>query len=380
MRVLVDSIPMTGLLTGIARYLRNLYTAMESLDGIETSYFNGKAVAGVMPPLADSQSWQQKTQYARKLPPPLVFAIRSARWLRYEYYLTKACRVSKPAFDLYHETAFTPAKLTGVPTIFSVYDLSLRRYRETHPKERVWMFEYFIKTRLCYASHILTISDFIRREIIDEFNISPSMVSSVPLAPDPQFVPCDENHLMQTKQKYNLPESYLLFVSSLEPRKNIDVLVQALLAADTDIPLVMVGWQGWGEKRWLDLIDRNHLADRIILTGHVPDHDLKAFYTGARAMIYPSLYEGFGLPIIEAMACNCPVICSNAASMPEVAGEAAMFIDPAGSDELARCIEILVYDTKIHNEFVEKGRRRAACFSWEKTAKQTLDVFKKVAG
>lgn len=377
MRILVNAAPMTGLLTGIARYLRNLYGTMNAMDQVDTSYIVGRTTFDTMPPLADSVKWQQATGAVRKLPDPVVFGLRAARWLKYEYHLNQLCE--KKQFSVYHETAFTPAKLRSVPTVYSVYDLSLRRYRETHPRERVWLFEYFIKTRLKYARHILTISEFIRQEIIDEFKVSPSMVTAVPLAPDPLFVPCNDVLVEKVKQKYNLPQSYLLFVSSLEPRKNIDLLIEALEISDTDIPLVLVGWQGWGEKCWLEKIKSPNLRKRIIITGHVPDHDLSAVYTGAQALVYPSLYEGFGLPIVEAMACHCPVICSNRASMPEVAGDAAILIDPARSDELAMAIDTMVHDTDVRRACVEKGVRQAASFTWDHTAQKTLEVFKKAA-
>jgi glycosyltransferase involved in cell wall biosynthesis len=379
MKILVDAIPMTGLLTGIARYLRNLYTAMGPLTQTDVSYFDGRTATTAMPPLADSAGWQQATSAIRRLPDPLVFGLRAAHWFRYEYYLNSLCRRSAPGFSVYHETAFTPARLSRVPTVYSVYDLSLRRYSHTHPKERVWLFEYFIKTRLRYAAHILTISEFIRQEIIDEFKVPSSMVTAVPLAPDPLFFPCSAGEVKQVRQRYRLPESYLLFVSSLEPRKNIDLLIDALAIARTDIPLVLVGWQGWGKKHWLDKIADSRLKNRIFFTGHVPDHDLKAVYTGACALVYPSLYEGFGLPIVEAMACRCPVICSNAASMPEVAGDAALFIDPRDTSGMVRAIETIVHDSQLRRDLVEKGVCRAAGFTWDKTAKQTLEVFRQVA-
>jgi alpha-1,3-rhamnosyl/mannosyltransferase len=377
MKILIDAIPMTGLLTGIARYLRNLYQAVDRLSLAETAYFDGRDLFDRMPPMADSGQWQQMTQSVRRLPDPLVFALRAARWHRYEQRLNRICR-GTPRFSLYHETAFTPARLTAVPTVFSVYDLSLRRYRHTHPRERVWMFEYFIKTRLKYARHMLTISEFIRQEIMDEFKVPASRVSSVPLAPDPVFAPAAPGAVAQVRQRYGLPEEYLVFVSSLEPRKNIDLLIEALAAARTDIPLVLVGWHGWGDKAWLEKVHKSRLKDRILFTGHVPDPDLPAVYTGAAALVYPSLYEGFGLPILEAMACGCPVICSNAASMPEAAGDAALYIDPGDTDSLVHAIDTLVPDTGARQTLKTLGLARAKQFTWEKTARQTLDVFHSV--
>jgi len=368
---------MTGLLTGIARYLRNLYGTMTLMNQVDLTYFNGKTPVISMPPLAPSERWQQAARAGRNLPDPILFGLRAAHRLKYEYKLNRLC--GKKTFDLYHETGFTPAKFSLIPTVYSIYDLSLRRYRETHPRERVWLFEYFIKTRLQYARHILTISEFVRQEIIEEFHVPPSMVTAVPLAPDSLFVPCSAGRVKTIRMKYNLPASYLLFVSSLEPRKNIDLLMKSLQAAATDIPLVLVGWHGWGDKQWLETIKEKNFSNPVHIIGHVPDHDLPAIYTGAAALVYPSLYEGFGLPIVEAMACGCPVICSNAAGMPEVAGDAAVLIDPAGSDELAHAIDTVVHDTEMRAELVKKGFHRAAGFSWDHTAAETLDVFKRAA-
>jgi len=272
-----------------------------------------------------------------------------------------------------------PARIPSTVSIYSIYDLSLRRYSETHPRERVWFFEYFIKKRLASASHILTISEFIRQEIIAEFKVPPEMVTAIPLAADPMFSPSKPADVKKIKAKYNLPESYLLFVGSLEPRKNIDLLIDAMGKLKSDIPLVLVGWNGWGDKDWKGKIQKLGLANRIFRTGHLPDEDLKEIYSGAAALVYPSLYEGFGLPIVEAMACGCPVICSNAASMPEVAGNAAILIDPSSSDELAEGLGKILNDTEFRQMLVKRGLDQAASFSWEETARKTFNLFKKVS-
>jgi len=377
MNLLVNAVPMSGLLTGISRYLRNLYTHISALQGADISYFLKGKVLPAMPPMADSSRWQQMAGAARKLPPPIIFGLRAGKFLSHEQRLARICTPQK--FSLYHETAFTPSKLTGVPTVFSLYDLSLIKYRQTHPKERVWLFDYFIKSRLPFARHILTISEFIRQEIIDELKVPAAMVTAVPLAQDPIFTPARSEDIHNVRQTYGLPGSYLLFVGSLEPRKNIDLLIDALSMAKTDIPLVLAGWEGWGEKLWLEKLKNKKLAKRIYFTGHVPDTDLKAVYSGAQALVYPSLYEGFGLPIVEAMACGCPVICSNAASMPEVAGNAACFIDPKESADLACALDLMVHDTKLRQDYISKGLARAARFSWDKTARETFELFRQVA-
>ncbi len=376
MKILVDAQPMTGLLTGIARYLRNMYTVMSEIKQAEISYLTGKKLVHNMPPLADTEKWQKTTNAVWKLPDPVVFGLRALFWLNYERRLSRVTRAE--SFDLYHETAFIPAKQTHTPTVYSIYDLSLRRFRETHPRERVWFFEYFIKRRLKFADHILTISEFIRQEIIEEFNVPPEMVTAVPLAPDPLFGPRASDQVKNVKIHYNLPESYLLFVSSLEPRKNVGLLIKAMQSIKADIPLVIVGWQGWGEKDWLEKVKSKGLLNRIYLTGHVHDEHLAEIYNGATALVYPSIYEGFGLPIVEAMACGCPVICSNAASMPEVAGDAALLIDPQDSDNLASAIETVVMDSKVRDDLIIKGQTQAKSFCWERTARETLEVFQRV--
>ena len=378
MKILIDAIPITGLLTGIARYLRNLYTAMEGVRDIELFYFNGKKVTSIMPPMADAAKWQSMTQAIWRLPDPAVFSLRALHWLNYERRLRRVS--SFQDFDIYHETAFVPAKIPALYSVYSIYDLSLRFYRETHPRERVWFFEYFIKNRLKYAGHILTISEFIRKEIISELNVPPEKVTAIPLAADPLFCPCADREIEESKRRYHLPESYLLFVGSLEPRKNIDILIDAMGKLKHPIPLVLVGWSAWGDKMWMEKIASRGLLSRIFVTGHLPDSDLKGIYSGATALVYPSFYEGFGLPILEAMACGCPVICSNVASMPEVAGDAARLFDPHNSDELALTIETILEDSELRRGMIEKGYQQNALFSWANTAEKTVALYRRLKG
>jgi len=377
MKIIVNAAPMTGLLTGIARYLRNLYIRMARMKQVEISYLTKKKLVHSLPPLADTIKWQKRTAAVWNLPDQIIFGLQSLRWMKYESLLRKNCR--KNVFDLYHETGFVPAKQPDIPTVYSIYDLSLRRYSDTHPRERVWFFEHFIKRRMPFATHILTISEFIRQEIIEEFKVPAEMVTTIPLAPDPIFSLCSAEEVKKIKQQYKLPQSYLLFVSSLEPRKNIDLLIEAMHKISVDIPLVLVGWHGWGDKDWLEKIKSPKLKNRIHIIGHVPDEHLAEIYNGAMALVYPSLYEGFGLPIVEAMACGCPVICSNTASMPEAAGDAALFINPKKSEELSSAIESVVLDEEIRKDLINKGHAQAKRFSWERTARKTLDVFKKVS-
>jgi glycosyltransferase involved in cell wall biosynthesis len=171
-----------------------------------------------------------------------------------------------------------------------------------------------------------------------------------------------------------------LFVGTLEPRKNLSLLIRALTISKTKIPLILAGWQGWGDKKWKQLIADPKLHRRIFFAGHVDDETLACLYTGASAFVFPSLYEGFGLPILEAMACGCPVICSNAASLPEVAGDAAFQLDPTDAEGLAHALDSVLTDSTLRRSMIQKGIERAQQFSWKETAAKTLEVFTRVAG
>lgn len=376
MKILVNSMPMEGLLTGICRYLRNMYAEMARLPDTDISYFSALPARRQMPGLADSAKWSKTTAAVWKLPDPAIFALRSLHWLRYEGWLRRACR--QQHYDVYHETAFVPAAMTAVPTVYSVYDLSLIHYRDKHPRERVWFYEFFHKRRMRYASHILTISEFIRGEICDTFRLPPEAVTAVPLAPDPLFTPRPLDQVQKARRRFELPQDYFLFVGSLEPRKNLALFIQALERSHTDACAVLVGWEGWGDKSWLATAQRADLAKRIILTGYVDDSTLAALYSGAQALVYPSLYEGFGLPILEAMSCGCPVICANCASMPEVAGDAARLIDPFDADDLATALDEMAEESA-RTAWRTKGFARAQEFSWARTALLTRELFAAVA-
>jgi alpha-1,3-rhamnosyl/mannosyltransferase len=373
--LLVNALPLTGRLTGIARYVRSLYTAIEASGQARVGYFDGREVVGTMPAQDSRPSRITKSDRLRRLPAPLAFPLRVGHWLRFEHRLQRAVARHRPA--LYHETGFFPAAV-DLPVVHTIYDLSLRRWPETHPRERVWFYEFFIRRRLHEAAHILTISEYVRREILEEFRLPERMVTAIPLAPDPHFFPRSATKQEGIRRRLGLDGPYLLFVGTLEPRKNIGLLIDALALSRHDLPLVLAGWAGWGDKTWLQRLKQRGLDRRVILGGHVGEEDLACLYSGALALVYPSLYEGFGLPILEAMACGCPVVCANSACLPETAGGAAMLVDPHEAEELAAALDQLVENETLQGEMSERGRRRAALFTWEKTARRTLAVFSAV--
>jgi len=377
MNILVNAIPLTNLKTGISRYVHSLYAELEKVSGVSAFYITNAGFSSQMPALAEPASWTRRTAWIWRLPDIVVTAVRSAYWLNYERRVRNRCAAH--ACDLYHETGFVPVAMQSTPVVYTLYDLSLMRYREEHPRERVWFFNLFFKRRLPYAAHIITISEFMRTEIINELQIRPERVTAIPLASDSAFFPRQPVDVAKMLDVRRLPKEYILFVGTLEPRKNLALLIKALTLTNSKIPLILAGWQGWGDKTWRQELSARGLDKRVFITGYVDEETLACLYSGALAFVYPSFYEGFGLPVLEAMACGCPVVCSRAASLPEVAGNAALLIDPANPADLARALERLLGDEQMRRDLRAQGAQRARAFTWEKTALQTREIFREIS-
>jgi alpha-1,3-rhamnosyl/mannosyltransferase len=377
MHIIVNALPLTGLLTGISRYVRCLYSQVQQLPDMQVSYFNGTHALQEMPRQAEPGSWSRRTERIWGLPDAVVLSARSLHWLNFERLMRKACRQNH--FSIYHETAFVPVAISDIPVVYTLHDLSLIKHSSKHPRERVWFFKLFFKRRLPYATHIITVSEFMRNEIIEDLKIHPDAITAIHEAPDPGFCPRSKEKITQMLEHNEWPREYILFVGTLEPRKNIAVLIKALARMKNKIPLILAGWQGWGDKQWLNEIKKLGLDKRIYIANYVDEETLACLYSGAHAFVYPSVYEGFGLPVLEAMACGCPVVCSNVSSLPEVAGDAALYITPHDHDELAHTLDMVIGDDSIKEVLIERGLLRAQQFSWQKTAQQTVNLFMKIA-
>jgi glycosyltransferase involved in cell wall biosynthesis len=204
---------------------------------------------------------------------------------------------------------------------------------------------------------------------------------------NPRFRPAGPEALAAVRQKYDLPERFILYVGTIEPRKNLTALLEAYAAlmerlsvcdlrpALSDVRLVIVGKKGWLYEGFFRRLHELGLEDRVLFTGYVPDEDLPAIYSAADLFVFPSLYEGFGLPVLEAMACGTPVIASNASSLPEVAGEAGIMIAPHDVRGLAEAMERLLMDKQLRAELRARGLERAKQFTWERAAAMTLEVY-----
>jgi len=269
---------------------------------------------------------------------------------------------------------------TGIVTI---HDLSVFRFPETHPAERLRAFERDFPHSLARASHIITDSDTVRRELIAEFGLSDSNVTAVPLGVAEDFQPRDPAQVHANLAALGLqPGHYGLCVSTLEPRKKIAELIRAWSALPvsvrTSTPLVLAGAKGWLNEQLHAEIRDGVAAGWLLHLGYVPDTILPALYAGACLFVYPSSYEGFGLPPLEAMASGVPVLVANRSCLPEICSDAAGYIDPDDVSGFSNAISEALTDSAWRTAARERGLQRAAGFTWDKCAAMTASIYSSV--
>ena len=279
------------------------------------------------------------------------------------------------SFDIYIEPNFIPISQINASFIISiVHDFSFHLYPEWHPKERISFFKEHFWKNIKRADKIVVVSDFILKQAVS-FGIPKEKLTRIYCGLDHSlFKIYRKEELAKTKRKYKLPDKFILFVGSIEPRKNLISILKAYsILPDSlkkEYQLILVGFSGWKNKEIMKEIKKQNI--RYI--GYVSEEDLAKIYNLAKIFIYPSLYEGFGLPPIEAMACGCPTIVSNIASIPEVCGDASFYVDPFDINDIAKGILKVLKSEDLRNELIAKGLKRARRFCWEKTAKQILSL------
>ncbi|HEV3141559.1 MAG TPA: glycosyltransferase [Vicinamibacterales bacterium] len=271
-----------------------------------------------------------------------------------------------------------------VPTVVTIHDMSLRLYPQYHPPRRVLLNRPLVDIAARSADAIITVSETAKRDIVRLYRIDPDRVNVVYEAAAPAFHPVDDPiELDRVRRKYGLRNRIVLYVGTIEPRKNLPTLVEAFAAGrrrgDLDHQLVCVGPYGWLSRDLDERIRRANVSDAIVLTGYVPFEDLPAIYSLAEMFVYPSMYEGFGLPVVEAMACGVPVITGRAAALAEVGGEAVEHVERLDADALAEAMATLARNQGRRRELSARGLARARRFSWEQAAKESLRVYRSVA-
>ena len=281
------------------------------------------------------------------------------------------------SFDLFHGTNYEIPFWSRRPTVVTIHDLSILFQSEVHEQRLVRRARKRLPWMAKRASKIITPSNSVKTEVCEAFGIHPGKVAVTPEAPRPVF---KRNEHPELVRRLGIERDFILFVGTIEPRKNLRRLVEAFdqMLRNTSLSpqLVIAGGQGWMMDDFVSFIKQKGMEDRVRLTGYLGDEDLCGLYSSCTAFIYPSLYEGFGLPPLEAMACGAPVITSRTPALVETVGSAARLVDPKNVDDIAQAMREMLSDNKMCEHYAELGKVHVKKFSWEQTARKTLEVYR----
>ena len=285
----------------------------------------------------------------------------------------------KHNFNLYHSPNYVLPYFSSLPSVLTIHDLLTLNCPELCQTESALYFRFFLPHSVKKAIKIIAVSDTVKKDILDHFNIPEKKVDVIYHGINHRFKKSNNEVILK---KYDLPKKYILFVGNIEPKKNLERLVQAfnLLKKDTDLPhkLVIAGKKGWKYKSVFSTITRLKIANEIIITGYIPEDDLPSVYSMSDLFAFPSLYEGFGIPPLEAMACEVPVLVSNQGALPEITGGKCLQVNPFDIHEIAQGMHRLLSDGHLRKKTVLAGIEWVKRFTWEKAAEETLSIYKQV--
>ena len=287
-----------------------------------------------------------------------------------------------PPSALYHATEHLLPRLAR-PTVLTVHDLIFAAF----PQHHTWTNRAFLRMAMPLfvraADAIIAVSRQTRQDLIDRYGTPAAKIRVIYEGIDDRFAPIGPPQVERIRQKYSPDRPYLLMVGTLEPRKNHATAMRALARlkqAGHPQRLLICGGEGWLFEPVRALVDTLDLAGDVTFAGRAPDEDLPALYAGADALLLPSLYEGFGFPVLEAMACGAPVVCANSSSLPEVAGDAALLVSPTDYEALAAALERILTEPGLADDLRRRGAAQAARFRWERCAAETVGVYREVVG
>jgi len=274
-----------------------------------------------------------------------------------------------------------PLILPYKKTVTVVPDVGYYLYPEFYGLKDILYLKYMVLLYLRKATRVIAVSHTSKKDIIKFTGVDKSKIVAIYLAVEDTFTkPLNSPFIEKVKTKYALPPQFILHVGLIYPEKNVERLIQAFAKVAEKFPhkLVLVGGFRWRYEGVFKLIEKFDLKDKVIITNWIPRSELPVFYKLADLFAFPSLYEGFGMPVLEAMTCGCPVVTSSTGATPEIAGDAALLVDPTSVDEIYKTTVRVLEDEKLREELVSKGYARAKKFSWEKSARETLSVFKEI--
>jgi glycosyltransferase involved in cell wall biosynthesis len=287
----------------------------------------------------------------------------------------------KAGFDVFHGTNFDVPFWKGRRSVVTIHDLSALLHPDKHRTRMVRRARLRLPLVVRVADVIITPTESVKREVCQRLGVKASKVTAIPSAARLGFRPMAPAKTVPIRKRLGVEDDFLLFVGTLEPRKNLLTLLKAFqqtMGSSFRSQLVIAGGEGWLMDELFAFIKKSDIADRLCLTGYLKDEDLCALYSSCKAFIYPSVYEGFGLPPLEAMACGAPVIAGRIPALQETLGKAALLVEPMDVEALVQAITGLLQDESRRSKLGSAGQQHAAKYSWEQTARLTLDVYRKL--
>ncbi|HXG13417.1 MAG TPA: glycosyltransferase family 1 protein [Gemmataceae bacterium] len=393
MRVVINQIVALGPKTGIGHYTAELLRCLRRQAGAdEIDAFPEGWVRRLRETGSHIRARLEPRSRGEPTNPPMPSAWdrlkgRALAWLR-QYDQALAARLLKTAcarrkYDLYHEPNLIPLPCDR-PTVATLHDLSVLLHPEWHPADRVAHFEKHFHRGLRHCTHFLAISEFGRQEVIRTLHVPPERVTRTYMGVRPGLGRLPDDEVAAALRRLGLPARYLLYLGTIEPRKNVLRLLQAYCALPPALrerwPLLLVGRWGWGSREVAEYFQREARHRGVIQVGYVAEEHLPAIYNGARALVFPSFYEGFGLPPVEMMACGGAVLASTAGAVAEVVGGRAHLVEPEDTDGWRAALKRVVADDdwwqSLRRGVMEAARR----FTWEACAADTLRVYRSLCG
>ena len=365
MRIGIDGLPLTQSLAGVGHYTLELATALQAgVNGDEVSVVSPRPFLNSIESIAAN-----RLRLTTEKINPITgrwWSIGLPRYLR------------RSMVDIFHGTNFEIPFQSVCPTVLTIHDLSLLLYPETHDRRRVWRARRRLPLMARKATMIITVSEAVRREVHEVLKIPMEKIQTVHSAARELFRPMEPDDCERIRTRLNITDDFILYAGTIEPRKNLPVLVRAFAEISRSKPglqLVFAGQKGWLMDEFYSVLRQSPASKEVVFTGYLHDEELCALYSSCKLFVYPSRYEGFGFPPLEAMACGAPVIAGNIPSIQEVTGSAATLVSPQSWRELADSMLELLEDAELRRQMIVAGLARAKCFSWSATAEQTRAVY-----